>query len=515
MAIRVAKLQGGSDAEWNTESDEMFEKGGKVEDAPGEGTDGRIASSAREQALGEHGSGGKYVSEEAEQSGGGPVEKSYGRLTWDLCDRLRCGGCGNTAPAPVHQCRKGHVLCPVCAKFLRGCPNKDCREKIGKDLPINAALCTLAENTGATVPCRHKSCDWRVRHADLARHEKYCVFIRKGFMAPSVATGQKERESASSEESPDEILVKDLRSQLDCALCNHAAPPPIFQCRNGHVACCYCLRRLQKFDEPQCPLCSVPLNSTEGSDGVGPVVRNAHLEGLASLAGTVVPCRYDECSEEIQHNMLAEHLKKCEHQPIKCIDCTTNVDASGSSSHKQEKAYVNWNSMWEHYRRDHLPNYPPASLDSIVIRLEMIQQMMKKKVNFATWGHCLDPETGRPVRAIPGLFYDKVLDLFYFSVRIMGPIAAGEMCSVSVGPFPTDRTDSAVSQTSVQARMPPTSYRVGYFEDADLRTAAKIVRERPCLVLSGPTVRCLFESSGGKEHGGSLCFRVSLPKSMT
>mmetsp|Transcript_35459 Transcript_35459/g.105876 ORF Transcript_35459/g.105876 Transcript_35459/m.105876 type:complete len:547 (-) Transcript_35459:270-1910(-) len=509
--------EGGSDMDGSAES-ETFQDASDAESAPDDvSNEEKAVSSPPEKARAENADGGADSEKAAKSSEEcSTVEKSFGRLTWDLCNRLRCVGCGNAASAPVHQCSEGHVLCLACSKSLSDCPSKGCEAKIGRDLPVNTALSALAEQSGATVPCRNKACDWRVPHTDLARHEKYCVFIRKGLMSPSLTPKKKvkpEKEVEQPSESPDEILSKGVRTQLNCTLCNQVAPAPVLQCRSGHVACYYCLGRLQKFDHPQCPLCSVPLNPGDGEEGRGSVVWNAHLEGLASFDETMVSCRYEGCKEEVRHDKLAEHLRNCEHQPIKCIHCTVEADGSAPSAARQERTYLNWDRMWEHYQEDHLPHYPPTSLDGIVVQSEMIQRMIDGEVDFVTWGHCLDPSSGEPVRVFPGLFYDEGRDVFYFNVRVMGPIRKGETCGMSVGPFAIDPTDSTSSHISLEARMPPTSYRVGYFENADLGAAAKMVRERPCLVLSGPTVRCLLESSGG-DQGGSLCFHVSVPESM-
>lgn len=436
-----------------------------------------------------------------------PSSSKFGKISWGICDRLRCESCGHTASAPVHQCRSGHVLCSPCGNKLLTCPNKNCEVSVRSDLPlsINASVASIADAAGVTVPCRSKNCDWRVRHADLARHEKNCFLIRKGIVSPtasSVSDDDKGEESANEILPPDELATESIRDALNCSLCNHVAPAPIMQCRNGHVVCYHCLGRLRKFDDPICPRCSIALDPSDENNGT--VVRNLHLEELATFAKISVPCRHEGCEVQLAHSDLAAHLEVCEHQPIKCVHCTVKGI--------KDVALTSWDAMWDHYREEHLPTFPPTSLDKMMVDANRIESLQNMTFGFLTWNHCVDPATGDAVDVFPGVLYHKPMDAFYFSVRVMGPLDPNVSYRLKVEPSGFERINAG-PEACVTASMPPTSYRVGYLDDATLATAARMIRKGPCLVLSGPTVMHMLKVSadGGEDDcDGSLCFSVAL-----
>ena len=74
----------------------------------------------------------------------------------------------------------------------------------------------------------------------------------------------------------------DLKTQLqelvECPVCLKVPKSPIYQCKNGHVICDDCNKRVE-----ECPTCRLPKEN----------IRALLAEKLITAAGILIPCSFD------------------------------------------------------------------------------------------------------------------------------------------------------------------------------------------------------------------------------
>jgi len=400
--------------------------------------------------------------------------KTRDPIMQEISVRLECCKFRHAVPTPIQQCINGHLICKSCLIGINKSKNPTCPEcDVGlRDAVFtNLALGNMASH--CVVPCRYEHCDVKCAHSDLDNHLQYCSLPakRKENMDPEDFDWK-----ATDAESDDAGIraMAIVAREINCNFCNEATPPPIQQCKSGHVACSYCLERMRRADSPTCPFCQVDISVTG---------RNLHLEEMASSHS--VKCRWEGCEKEMKYPELSEHLATCESQPILCAAC----DAKAES----DARYVSWDAMWEHYKAVHLGKATPTELDNMVLKDDHIRRMLDGKLGFITWGHSLNAN-GEPVRVFPGMYYSKERETFYFTIRIMAPLLAEE-----------DDDDKTTFGLVVSSPTSPVRM-VGHFPAISYRTPHKYTINSPCLAISVATMELMTEGGDG------IIFEVKLPE---
>ena len=107
---------------------------------------------------------------------------------------------------------------------------------------------------------------------------------------------------------------EELKSSLECPVCNRISLPPVMQCRNGHITCNVCRAKVQL-----CPVCR-----DQDMD-----VRNLIAE--QAVAYMTVPCEHSHygCKVEVQYREKENHEKICKFRPYICpyIECDHKLAA--------------------------------------------------------------------------------------------------------------------------------------------------------------------------------------------
>ncbi|KAL0923798.1 hypothetical protein M5K25_004571 [Dendrobium thyrsiflorum] len=103
---------------------------------------------------------------------------------------------------------------------------------------------------------------------------------------------------------------------LDCTICFEPLRPPIFECRNGHIACSYCCPKLLN----KCHFCCEPIGRRRC------VALEKVLESITS------PCQYANygCRAILSFAEKASHEEACSHAALFCP--ISNCTFSGSKS---------------------------------------------------------------------------------------------------------------------------------------------------------------------------------------
>lgn len=111
-------------------------------------------------------------------------------------------------------------------------------------------------------------------------------------------------------EKKGEISVTIDPDSLDCFICFESLRPPLYQCKNGHVACSTCCTKLP---QEKCPTCSYPINYT----------RCRALEKI--IESIKSSCIYSKhgCKETLPYSKILPHQETCKYAPCFCpmLDC--------------------------------------------------------------------------------------------------------------------------------------------------------------------------------------------------
>jgi hypothetical protein len=407
---------------------------------------------------------GKASDDQEQSASKGPRDP----IMKEIAERLQCCKLSHPVPTPMESCSNGHLLCKVCLVGLKKardpkCPK--CDVALAGALFTNSAFANIASQ--CVVSC--SECGVKCLHSDLDKHYQYC----------QLPTKRKERikeKDLDWKVTDTEAADAGIRAmavvarELQCNFCSEACPPPIQQCRSGHIACSYCLDRMKRADSPTCPFCHDDITLTG---------RNLHLEQMA--VGHTVKCRFEGCGKEMNYNDLLEHQASCECQPILCATCDakTHIDAK----------FVSWDALWEHYKEEHLLKATPTRLDSdMLLTDDIIKRMLRGKLGFITWGHSLNAD-GEPVRVFPGMYYSKERKTFYFTIRIMLPLITGNNDGEEQGQHPTFRliVTSPTSSVKMVGDFPAISYRIPH----------KFTTNSPCLAISAATMSLMNEGGEG------------------
>ncbi|KAJ4842219.1 hypothetical protein Tsubulata_007599 [Turnera subulata] len=91
---------------------------------------------------------------------------------------------------------------------------------------------------------------------------------------------------------------------LDCPICCEPFTAPVFQCENGHTACCSCCRKLAG----KCPSCSLPIGYNR-CRAIEKVIRVATIPCHNSMYG---------CKERVRYSKKYDHEKTCIYAPCVC-----------------------------------------------------------------------------------------------------------------------------------------------------------------------------------------------------
>ncbi|EOA34180.1 hypothetical protein CARUB_v10021683mg [Capsella rubella] len=100
---------------------------------------------------------------------------------------------------------------------------------------------------------------------------------------------------------------------LDCPICFNPLATPIFQCVNGHIACCTCCAKLMN----KCPSCTLPLGN----------YRCLILEKV--VEAVIVPCGNAKhgCLEKLSYCKKLAHEKVCDSYVLHCPAPECNYSA--------------------------------------------------------------------------------------------------------------------------------------------------------------------------------------------
>ncbi|KAI0522330.1 hypothetical protein KFK09_004708 [Dendrobium nobile] len=103
---------------------------------------------------------------------------------------------------------------------------------------------------------------------------------------------------------------------LDCSICFEPLRPPIFECRNGHIACSYCCPKLLN----KCHFCCEPIG------------RHRCLALEKVVESITSPCQYANygCKAILSFAEKASHEEACSHAALFCP--ISNCTFSGSKS---------------------------------------------------------------------------------------------------------------------------------------------------------------------------------------
>mmetsp|Transcript_69088 Transcript_69088/g.179489 ORF Transcript_69088/g.179489 Transcript_69088/m.179489 type:complete len:299 (-) Transcript_69088:22-918(-) len=122
--------------------------------------------------------------------------------------------------------------------------------------------------------------------------------------SPGAAGSQRKRKTPDGEG-----IASTLAESLTCPVCLELIPPPIFQCKRGHVFCGECLDKLEAGDK-QCPTCRTQLPSER--------IRSLLGDQIASSLEYPCPNSYFGCTAKMLLDARGEHLLVCMHRPAKC-----------------------------------------------------------------------------------------------------------------------------------------------------------------------------------------------------
>ncbi|XP_050369315.1 E3 ubiquitin-protein ligase SINA-like 10 [Argentina anserina] len=114
---------------------------------------------------------------------------------------------------------------------------------------------------------------------------------------------------------------------LDCPICCESLTVPVFQCENGHIACCSCSTKIKN----KCPSCSWPIGYSRC---------RAIEKVLESVRMSCQNIKYG-CKEWMTCSSKNEHEKACVHSPCQCPHSGCNF----VSSMKQ---------LYQHFSSNHL-----------------------------------------------------------------------------------------------------------------------------------------------------------------
>ena len=397
----------------------------------------------------------------------------------EIAERLQCCKLPHSVPTPMESCANRHLICKSCLIGLKKAKEPKCPTC---DVALTGALFTnmALENIASqcVVSCRYSECGVKCLHSDLDKHYQYCQL-------PAKRKERIKKEDLDWKTTDTEAADAGIRAmamvarEIQCNFCNEACPPPIQQCRAGHIACSYCLDRMKRADSPTCPFCHDDITLTG---------RNLHLEQMA--VSHTVRCRFEGCGKETKYSDLLEHQASCECQPILCTTCDAKADLDAK--------YVSWDALWEHYKETHLPKATPTRLDSeMLLNDEIIKRMLRGRLGFITWGHSLNSD-GEPVRVFPGMYYSKERETFYFTIRIMAPLITVDNDGDEQGQQPTFRliVTSPTSSIKMVGDFPAISYRIPH----------KFTINNPCLAISVATMSLMTDGGEG------IKFAIELPE---
>ncbi|KAK9112461.1 hypothetical protein Scep_019980 [Stephania cephalantha] len=112
---------------------------------------------------------------------------------------------------------------------------------------------------------------------------------------------------------------------LDCNICLEPLTPPVFQCKNGHIACSSCCSKYNNT----CSYCSSPIGD----------IRCLIIEKF--IDSIKLHCRYSShgCKELLCYNQKSNHEETCICSPCKCpiSDCNFLAPFEPLSRHIQGK----------------------------------------------------------------------------------------------------------------------------------------------------------------------------------
>lgn len=140
----------------------------------------------------------------------------------------------------------------------------------------------------------------------------------------SVDGTEDEQEEAGANSESDSVTLTDPEV-LDCPICYNPLTSPVFQCKNGHIACSSCCTTLVN----KCPICCSKIG-----------YRNRAIEKV--LETTKVKCKFAKygCNEALNYNKKRDHEKRCSH--VSCFCPLTDCDFTGSSS-----------QLYQHFSNEH------------------------------------------------------------------------------------------------------------------------------------------------------------------
>ena len=95
-------------------------------------------------------------------------------------------------------------------------------------------------------------------------------------------------------------VLRKLNEFLTCPICYDNITSNILQCKNGHVFCETCTKKMDA-----CGFCKYPIST-----------RNLILEQLLSKHN--VSCSHHNCSFICKHELIKNHEKTCEYRPHIC-----------------------------------------------------------------------------------------------------------------------------------------------------------------------------------------------------
>lgn len=101
---------------------------------------------------------------------------------------------------------------------------------------------------------------------------------------------------------------------LDCSICFDPLTIPVFQCENGHIACCSCCTKLSY----KCPSCSLPIGYN----------RCRAIEKVLESVKIVCQNRQYGCKETVTYSKKKDHEKSCTYEPCSCPLTSCNFVSS-------------------------------------------------------------------------------------------------------------------------------------------------------------------------------------------
>ncbi|KAL6544402.1 hypothetical protein OROMI_023264 [Orobanche minor] len=174
---------------------------------------------------------------------------------------------------------------------------------------------------------------------------------------------------------------------LDCPVCLEPLSIPIFQCKNGHIACCSCCTKMKN----KCGKCSLQIGS----------MRCRAFERI--VESNEVSCEYKPygCNEKMPYREIIAHEEACP-----CAQRTCPVDGCGHvSSHT---------NLIEHIEANHSDFFKKLKYgETVSVPLEpnLKQVFLFAKEEYVVFviNHCVDDSLGSFVNVVccSGLPLDK------------------------------------------------------------------------------------------------------------